>query len=87
MVMPLQLALIVPFVRLGGWLTDANPNRTLLAGGLLHTSPVALASQMGGLAGQALLAWLVIAVPAVALLTFTLTVVFRRVPALCAAGD
>jgi uncharacterized protein (DUF2062 family) len=85
LVMPLQLMLIVPFVRLGGWLTDASPNRPPLAGGLLHLSPAALALQLSGLAGQALLAWLVIAVPAVALLTFTLTVVFRRVPALAAA--
>src|SRR5208282_6377489 len=27
--MPLQLALIVPFVRLGGWLVSADPARTL----------------------------------------------------------
>jgi hypothetical protein len=44
---------------------------------------------MGGLAGEALLAWLLIAVPAVALMTATLTVLLRRVPALAAAeaGD
>ena len=29
-----------------------------LDGTLLHTSPLALASQVGGLAGHALLAWL-----------------------------
>ena len=33
------------------------------------------------MAGEAMLAWLLIAVPAVALMTATLTVVLRRVPA------
>jgi hypothetical protein len=44
---------------------------------------------LGSLAAQALLAWLVIAVPAVLLLTFTLTLLLRRIPALAAAeaGD
>jgi hypothetical protein len=41
---------------------------------------------MGSLAGQAVLAWLLIAVPAVALMTLTLTMVLRRVPALAAVG-
>jgi hypothetical protein len=41
-----------------------------------------LVSQLGGLAGQALLAWLLIAVPAVALMTAALTIVLRRVPSL-----
>jgi hypothetical protein len=41
--------------------------------------------RMGGLAGQALLAWLLIAVPAVALMTAALTVLLRRIPALAAA--
>jgi hypothetical protein len=42
-------------------------------------------SRMGGLAGQAMLAWLLIAVPAVALMTAALTVLLRRIPALAAA--
>jgi hypothetical protein len=53
---------------------------------LLHTSPLTAASLMGGLAGQALLAWVVIAIPAVALMTATLTVLLRRIPAV-AAGE
>jgi uncharacterized protein (DUF2062 family) len=87
--MPLQLALIVPFVRLGRWLFAFGPRQAVTTGALLHASPSIQVSQMGGLAGQALLAWLLIAVPAVALLTATLTVVLRRVPALAAteAGD
>src|ERR1700684_1774716 len=72
-VMPLQLLLIVPFVRLGGWLLASSHNRALPASTLLHPSPLAAVTQMGWLAGQALLAWVLIAVPAVLLLTFTLT--------------
>jgi len=89
-VMPLQLILIVPFVRLGGWLTTSPANqRGLPAGELLHTSPLHLIAQMGSLAEQALLAWVVIAVPAVLILTFALTKLLRRIPAVVAAeaGD
>ena len=88
-VMPLQLLLIVPFVRLGGWLIASSHNQSLQAGALLHASPQAMATQMGWLAGQALLAWVLIAIPAVLLLTFMLTKVLRRIPALAAAeaGD
>ncbi|MGD0628266.1 MAG: DUF2062 domain-containing protein [Terracidiphilus sp.] len=88
-VMPLQLLLIVPFVRLGGWLFATSRNPSLQAGTLLHASPHVVATQMGWLAGQALLAWVLIALPAVLLLTFMLTKVLRRIPALAAAeaGD
>jgi hypothetical protein len=88
-VMPLQLLLIVPFVRMGGWLMASNHNQSLQAGPLLHASPQGLATQMGWLAGQALLAWVLIAMPAVLLLTFMLTKVLRRIPAVAAAeaGD
>jgi hypothetical protein len=40
---------------------------------------------MGDLAGKALLAWLLVAVPAVALMTFALTHMLRRIPAVAAA--
>ena len=88
-VMPLQLALIVPFVRLGGWLIASSSNQTLKAGTLLHTSPLGLATEISSLAGQALLAWVVIAIPAVLVLTFTLPVLLRRIPAVAGAeaGD
>ena len=88
-VMPLQLLLIVPFVRLGGWLMASSHNPSLSTDALLHASPQMVAAQMGWLAGQALLAWVLIAMPAVLLLTFTLTKVLRRIPALAAAepGD
>jgi len=81
-VMPLQLLLIVPFVRLGGWLMASRPHRAVQASALLHIPPARLATQMGWIAGQALLAWAVIAVPAVPLITFALTRLLRRIPAL-----
>jgi uncharacterized protein (DUF2062 family) len=84
-VMPLQLLLIVPFVRLGGWLFASGHNQAPRASALLHASPLDLLAQLGGLAGHAMLAWLLIAVPAVVLLTATFTLVLRRVPALAAA--
>jgi uncharacterized protein (DUF2062 family) len=84
-VMPLQMVLIVPFARLGGRLFSFGSGHAIKAVSLLHTPPLALVSRMGGLAGQALLAWLVIAIPAVALMTVTLTAVLRRIPAVAAA--
>ena len=92
-VMPLQLLLIVPFVRLGGWLIPARidpvASQPFQASALLHASPQVLVTQMGWLAGQALLAWLLLAIPVVLLLTFTLPLLLRRIPALAAAeaGD
>src|SRR5580658_2908834 len=71
-VMPLQMVLILPFVRLGGWLIASSHSQAVQAvnsGTLLHPAPMRLATQMGWLAGQALLAWVVIAIPAVLLLT------------------
>jgi uncharacterized protein (DUF2062 family) len=87
--MPLQLALIVPFVRLGGWLISGHAARSADARSLLHLPMLHLAAWMSGIAGQALLAWLLVAAPAVALMTFGLTRMLRRIPALNAAqaGD
>ncbi|MGA2219450.1 MAG: DUF2062 domain-containing protein [Terracidiphilus sp.] len=84
--MPLQLVLIVPFVRLGGWLISAGPVQT---GAHMSSSLLQMTLQMVTLAAQALIAWLVIATPAVLLMTVTLTVLLRRVPSLAAAeaGD
>ncbi len=63
--MPFQLALIVPFVRLGGWLVSADPARALEPRALLHLPSLHIAARIGILAGQALLAWLLVAVPVV----------------------
>jgi uncharacterized protein (DUF2062 family) len=82
--MPLQLALIVPFVRLGGWILSHTPGTATVQSPLFHTGmqPVVLA-------GHALAGWFLIAVPAVLLLFAPLTLVLRRIPALAAAqsGD
>lgn len=85
--MPLQLALIVPFVRLGGRMTASAPHPNTIA--LLRLSPLHMASQLSGLAGQALLAWVLVAIPAVLLITIALTPMLRRLPMLAnvQAGD
>lgn len=87
--MPLQLILILPFVRMGGWLFAADSRNAISTRALLHISPLGLSSQVGGLAGHAMLAWLLVATPAVALMTLTLTLMLRRIPALATAktGD
>jgi uncharacterized protein (DUF2062 family) len=87
--MPLQLVLIVPFVRLGGWLVASGSAPTPSAREILRYSPFKLATQMTSLAEHALLAWVLIAIPAVLLMTVTLTLMLRRIPALAPAevGD
>jgi uncharacterized protein (DUF2062 family) len=81
--MPLQLVLIVPFVKLGGLVTASASHPDPAA--LLRLSPLHMATQLSGLAGQALLAWVLVAIPAVLLLTVALTPMLRRVPLLKAA--
>jgi uncharacterized protein (DUF2062 family) len=87
--MPLQLVLIVPFVHLGGWLLSSGQQQTFAAQALLHLSTRNLLSQLGSITGHAMLAWFVVSVPAVLLMTLMLTVVLRRIPALAVveAGD
>jgi uncharacterized protein (DUF2062 family) len=82
--MPLQIALIFPFVRFGGWMfaSTAQPSPSMRL--MLHESPMKLIWASGNMAGEALAAWLVIAVPMVAMMTLVLTVLLRRVPALAA---
>jgi uncharacterized protein (DUF2062 family) len=86
--MPLQVVLILPFMRLGGWLFASGHQPALAAETLLHESPLKLLWASGGLAGEALGAWMVIAGPAVVLMTLALTLVLQRVPVLAAeSGD
>lgn len=80
--MPFQLALIVPFVRMGRRLVSADPSRALEPGALLHLPTLHIAASMGVLAGQALLAWLLVAAPVVLVLTAALTPMLRRIPAI-----
>jgi len=84
-VMPLQLLLIVPFVRFGGWLFTSGQVQAVRTTALAHISPLALVQHFGWLAAQALFAWLILAVPVVILLTAAFTPLLRRVPALAAA--
>jgi uncharacterized protein (DUF2062 family) len=84
-VMPLQLALIAPLVRMGGWIMAPGPHQAARAGALVSAWPLNLAFRMASLAGQAMVAWFVIAIPAVVLMTLALTVLLRRVPALAAS--
>jgi len=87
--MPLQVALIFPFVRLGAWLFSSSTHPAMNAGMLTHASPLKLIWASGSLAGEALAAWLVTAIPMVLLLTLILTALLRRVPVLASAeaGD
>jgi hypothetical protein len=92
--MPFQVALIVPFVRIGGKLAPAAARSTLDMSVLAHSplqllmhSSSAVAIQLGLLAGQALLAWLVLAVPVVIALALVLAGILRRVPVLAVANS
>ena len=86
--MPLQVALIFPFLRLGQWMFSFGSHSAFNAN-LAHGSPLKLIWASGSLAGQALGAWFVTAIPMVALMTLVLTSLLRRVPVLARveAGD
>ena len=84
--MPFQVALIAPLVKFGGWLMPALAAQRRDFSLMLHApfttafhAPGPVLLQLGRLAGQALVAWLVIAVPAALVLTAMLTGVLRRV--------
>ena len=82
--MPLQVILIFPFARLGGWMFASGPRTGITANALMHGSPLNLLWASTSLAGQAVAAWLVTAVPMVALMTLLLTAALRKVPLLAA---
>ncbi|MDR3739400.1 MAG: DUF2062 domain-containing protein [Terracidiphilus sp.] len=82
--MPLQLVLIVPFVRMGRWMFSSDAQQSLQTT-LFHGFSIETLRASGSVAGQALGAWLVLATPAVLLMTVGLTVVLRRVPAIATA--
>ena len=87
MAMPLQMVLLAPFIKLGGKLpVIGTPNQGLDVRQLLHSSPMGFVEQMGSLAGQALVAWTLVAIPAVLLITAVLTLIFRRIPAISEPG-
>jgi uncharacterized protein (DUF2062 family) len=78
--MPLQLILIVPFVRLGRWVFAFGPQQASAAEKLLHASPWEVVSQFGWLTAQAMFGWALTAAPAMALMTLGLNLMLHRVP-------
>ena len=87
--MPLQIALIFPFVRLGSWMFASGGHAAVNEQMLAHTSPMKVILASGSLASHAFGAWFVTAVPMVLLMTLVLTALLRRVPVLAKveAGD
>jgi hypothetical protein len=82
---PFQLALAVPFARLGGRLLHAVPWP-----GIAAAHATQMTTRVAGLAGGALFAWLCLAIPAVVVITAVLTPMLRRIPRAAeaaAAGD
>jgi uncharacterized protein (DUF2062 family) len=87
--MPFQLALILPFVRLGQWIFSSGARPALSAAGGMHLAAPTLLYQLGSLTGHALVAWLLLAAPAVMIMTTAFTAMLRRIPLVAAAeaGD
>lgn len=80
--LPFQLALIAPFLKLGAKVL-AFASRPDLGTGMLTSSPMlTTAAHAGGMAGQAMLGWLIVATPTVMLMTLGLTLALNRLPAL-----
>ena len=59
----------------------AGTVHALTAGEVLRLAPLPLAQHLGWLVAHALVAWLLVAVPAVAVMTLAFTPVLRRIPA------
>ena len=79
--MPFQVLLLIPFLRFGQWLF---PGRAMVLDRARIVSQIEAAPgntmlQMGGLFGHGLVAWLLIAAPALLLLTGLLTPLLHRV--------
>src|SRR3954462_646949 len=51
--MPLQIVLILPFARLGGWMFTSGNHASLNSGMLAHASPLKVIWASSSLAGQA----------------------------------
>jgi hypothetical protein len=81
--------LILPFVRLGGWMFTSGNHASLNSGMLAHASPLKVIWASSSLAGQAFGAWFVTAIPMVLLMTMVLSALLRRLPLLAKAeaGD
>jgi uncharacterized protein (DUF2062 family) len=87
--MPFQLALLVPFVRLGAHIVapPALPAITAqqtpqLLPALLRASSLHLATQAGAIVGRAMAGWLLVAIPAILIMTPALHAMLKRIPAI-----
>jgi|SRR5579875_986526 uncharacterized protein (DUF2062 family) len=87
--MPFQLALLVPFVRLGAHIVTPSALPAISAQqtpelwpALLRASSLHLATQAGAIVGRAMAGWLLVAIPAVLLMTPALYAMLRRIPAI-----
>jgi uncharacterized protein (DUF2062 family) len=83
--MPFQVLLIVPFLKLGARILAFGSHSRVSADTLniLPATPIMkMAMHLSGLAGQALLGWVLVAIPAVAAIAFALHAALKRVPAL-----
>jgi uncharacterized protein (DUF2062 family) len=87
--MPLQLILIVPFMRLGKWMLHSGSAHSHFSNLLQNAAILGPAIRLGWLAGQALFGWMLVAGPAIALIWLMLTPMLRRIPAIASAesGD
>jgi len=83
--MPFQLALIAPFLRLGSRFSAFGMRPVSGAGMFLHLPALQMAGHLGGMAGQAILGWVLVAAPAALLLTAAFTLVLQRIPAIAAS--
>lgn len=84
--MPLQMVLLIPFLRLGQWLFPASSMAFSKAEILsrVQAAPWQALVQMGGLFGHALLAWLLTAAPILLVMTMLLTPLMHRLEKLIA---
>ncbi len=85
--MPLQLVLLIPFLKLGQWMFPGTAI-SLQKGDIvarLEASPWQSLMQMGGLFGHGVVAWMITAAPALLLMTLLLTPLMSRVSKLAAA--
>jgi uncharacterized protein (DUF2062 family) len=78
--MPLQVVLLIPFLRLGQWLFRSGSIRfnPRLIFGQIESAPWHAMQQMSGLFVHALFAWLIMATPALILMTVLLTPLISR---------
>jgi len=87
--MPLQIILIVPFMRLGKWMFGTGAAHPHVSDWLRNFVTIGPLAKLAWFAGQALFGWMLVAVPAVMLLWLMFTLMLRRIPAFASAesGD